>query len=102
MSAARHDPAIPVQAADIDRWHDETDVIVVGCGGAGACAALEAHAAGAGVTVLELASAPGGTTALAGGQVGSTGQSQDSTSVRQPVTGSDPTRRFSMRLEEGV
>ena len=36
-----------------DRWDAEADVIVVGFGGAGACAALEAKHNGASVLVLE-------------------------------------------------
>jgi 3-oxo-5alpha-steroid 4-dehydrogenase len=63
------DPCTPVQACEIASWYAETDVLVIGYGGAGACAALEAHAQGAHVTLLEAASAGGGTTALAGGQI---------------------------------
>jgi 3-oxo-5alpha-steroid 4-dehydrogenase len=66
---ARTDPCTVVDAANVERWHETRDVIVVGYGGAGACAALEANAAGAGVALLELASGSGGTTALAGGQI---------------------------------
>lgn len=64
-----YDPCEPVAAGEVDVWHDEADVIVVGFGGAGACAALEAAHAGGQVIVMELASASGGTTALAGGQI---------------------------------
>jgi succinate dehydrogenase/fumarate reductase flavoprotein subunit len=42
----------------------ETDVLVCGFGGAGACATLEARAAGASVILLERASGGGGSTAL--------------------------------------
>lgn len=42
----------------------ETDVLVCGYGGAGAAAALEASALGARVTILERASAGGGSTAM--------------------------------------
>ncbi len=63
------DAARPVPVSDIHEWYAETDVIVVGCGGAGASAAIEAREAGAEVMVLELASATGGTTALAGGLI---------------------------------
>jgi 3-oxo-5alpha-steroid 4-dehydrogenase len=43
------------------------DVVVVGFGMAGGCAAVEAAEAGASVLVLERAAVPGGTSALAGG-----------------------------------
>ena len=46
----------------------QTDVIVVGFGGAGACAALEARASGAEVVVLDRFSG-GGATAISGGVV---------------------------------
>ncbi|MFP6639205.1 MAG: FAD-binding protein, partial [Myxococcota bacterium] len=49
-------------------WDHETDVVVVGLGGAGACAAIEAHRAGAEVVVLERFSG-GGATAISGGVV---------------------------------
>ena len=42
----------------------ETDVLVCGFGGAGACATLEARAAGAEVMLLERSSGGGGSTAL--------------------------------------
>jgi 3-oxo-5alpha-steroid 4-dehydrogenase len=50
------------------RWDDEADVVVVGFGGAGACAALEAREQGASVLVLERFSG-GGATAISGGVV---------------------------------
>jgi succinate dehydrogenase/fumarate reductase flavoprotein subunit len=45
----------------------DIDVLVVGFGIAGGCAAVEAAAAGASVLVLERAAAAGGTSAMAGG-----------------------------------
>ena len=63
------DPCVPVEAREISQWHAETDVLVVGYGGAGACAALEAQSCGAEVILLEAASDGGGTTALSGGQI---------------------------------
>lgn len=66
------DKSTPCQARaehEIDTWHLHTDVAIVGCGGAGACAALEAADSGARVAVFEAASAPGGSTALSGGEV---------------------------------
>lgn len=48
---------------------DDVDVLVVGFGIAGACAAISAAEAGARVVVVERASAPGGSSALSGGEV---------------------------------
>ncbi|KKW64431.1 FAD-binding protein [Mycolicibacterium elephantis] len=56
-----------VDAADVTEWSDEVDVLVVGFGIAGGCAAVSAAAEGASVLVLEKAAAVGGTTAMAGG-----------------------------------
>ena len=47
-------------------WDRETDVLVIGCGGAGAAAALHAKDAGADVLVLEKGSITGGNTARCG------------------------------------
>ncbi len=56
-----------VDVRSIDEWHAECDVLVVGLGGAGSCAALEAARAGARTIVIERASGGGGTTALSTG-----------------------------------
>lgn len=56
-----------VNAADVTEWSDEADVVVIGFGIAGGCAAVSAAAAGAKVLVLEKAAAAGGTTSMAGG-----------------------------------
>lgn len=56
-----------VNAADVLSWSDEVDVLVIGFGIAGGCAAVSAAAAGANVMVLEKAAAAGGTSAMAGG-----------------------------------
>ncbi|MDP9182201.1 MAG: FAD-binding protein [Actinomycetota bacterium] len=56
-----------VSVADVTAWSDEVDVLVVGLGIAGGCAAVEAAATGARVLVLERAAVPGGTSAMAGG-----------------------------------
>ncbi len=53
--------------SEISSWDDACDVLVVGAGCAGACAALEAAASGADVLVLERAGGAGGTSALSGG-----------------------------------
>ncbi|OBI82616.1 FAD-binding protein [Mycobacterium sp. E740] len=56
-----------VAAADVTAWSDEADVVVIGFGIAGGCAAVSAAAAGARVLVLEKAADAGGTTSMAGG-----------------------------------
>ncbi len=61
------DPLERIDAADVESWDDEADVVVVGFGAAGACAALGAREAGADVLVLERASGVSGTTTLSTG-----------------------------------
>lgn len=56
-----------VKREDVSRWTHSTDVVVVGQGIAGSCAALEAKRAGASVLVLERASGGGGASALSSG-----------------------------------
>src|SRR5690606_3069604 len=52
--------ASPVLVDTVTHWARECDVLVVGAGVAGVCAALEAHRAGANVLVVERASGGGG------------------------------------------
>ncbi len=59
----------PCRLGQVPRWDIETDVLVVGFGAAGACAAIEAAGAGSGVTLLEATSGHGGTSALSGGEI---------------------------------
>jgi 3-oxo-5alpha-steroid 4-dehydrogenase len=61
------EPIPPLAVGDVDTWDDEADVVVVGLGCAGTCAAIEASEAGADVLALERAGAAGGTSALSGG-----------------------------------
>ncbi|OBJ48774.1 FAD-binding protein [Mycobacterium asiaticum] len=56
-----------VQADTVQSWSDEVDVLVLGFGIAGGCAAVSAAAGGARVLVAERAAAAGGTTSMAGG-----------------------------------
>ncbi len=49
-------------------WDEHTDVVVVGFGGAGACAALEAARSGASVLAVDRVTG-GGATAMSGGIV---------------------------------
>lgn len=61
------DTTRPLRLEAVPRWHDEADVLVVGHGGAGAAAALEAARAGADTLVVERMDRGGGTTALSTG-----------------------------------
>ena len=56
-----------IQTNDVQTWQGTADVIVIGFGIAGACAALEARRTGADVLVLERASGGGGASALSAG-----------------------------------
>ena len=56
-----------VRAAEVTEWSDRVDVVVIGFGIAGGCAAVSAAADGARVLVLEKAADAGGTTSMAGG-----------------------------------
>ncbi len=57
----------PGPAALPAKWDKEADVVVVGAGGAGMCAAIEARDAGAQVLVLEKANVARGCTGICGG-----------------------------------
>lgn len=61
-------PALEVSDASALDWSDSADVVVVGWGAAGACAALEARATGASVIVIDRFDG-GGASALSGGVV---------------------------------
>ncbi len=50
-------------------WDEQAEVVIVGMGSAGSCAAIEAADADASVLVLERASGPGGLTASAAGHL---------------------------------
>ncbi len=56
-----------LSAAAVPAWTDEADIVVVGMGIAGTCAAVEAREAGADVIVLERGSGVSGTTTNAAG-----------------------------------
>ncbi len=62
-------PSQPRNAASIDHWSDEFEVIVVGFGVAGGAAAIEAARAGAKTLILERATRGGGATALSEGTI---------------------------------
>jgi len=52
-----------------ETWDKEADIVIVGFGGAGAAAAIEAANTGAKVTILERMKAGGGSTAICGGLI---------------------------------
>jgi succinate dehydrogenase/fumarate reductase flavoprotein subunit len=62
-------PSQPRRLRDVSQWDRETDVAVVGFGGAGGCAAIEAADAGSSVIIFELASSGGGSTALSSAEI---------------------------------
>lgn len=62
-------PTHPRRVGSVDTWDIETDVAIVGFGGAGACAAIEAADAGAEVCLFEVAAAAGGSTALSSAEI---------------------------------
>lgn len=68
-SSSRTSPIHPRKLGEIGTWDIETDVAVVGFGGAGGCAAIEAADTGAEVIIFELASASGGSTALSSAEI---------------------------------
>src|SRR5580693_8770430 len=59
----------PASLTQVPRWDHEADIVVVGFGAAGACAALEAARSGARVLLIETAAGNGGTSALSGGEI---------------------------------
>ncbi len=62
------EPIEPIRADEV-RWTDETDVVVVGLGCAGACATIAAAESGLDVVALERTGAGGGTSAMSGGLI---------------------------------
>jgi len=67
--ASKATPSHPRRMRDVSHWDMETDVAIVGFGGAGGCAAIAAADGGAQVTIFELASASGGSTALSSAEI---------------------------------
>ncbi|HIY84666.1 FAD-dependent oxidoreductase [Rubneribacter sp.] len=63
---AQSDKAAQTGSGIPDSWDEETDVVVVGAGGAGSMAALEVDKAGSSVILLEANSVAGGATSICG------------------------------------
>jgi succinate dehydrogenase/fumarate reductase flavoprotein subunit len=64
-----YSPSHPCRFHEVAKWDIETDVLIVGFGAAGSCAAIEAATAGAKVTLIDAAAGSGGATALSGGDM---------------------------------
>lgn len=73
LAAAPLAAALPASAAifrkDIKSWYASVDVVIVGSGVAGTCAAIGAAGAGAKVLVLESLAKLGGSSAMSGGVI---------------------------------
>jgi urocanate reductase len=83
------------------QWGRETDIVIVGAGGAGIVAAIEARDAGASVTVFDKAPAVGGTTSLSGAVIQAAGtQFQQA----EGITGDTPEKHYQYWLQasEGI
>jgi succinate dehydrogenase/fumarate reductase flavoprotein subunit len=62
-------PSRACRLHEVPQWDIEADVLVVGFGASGACAAIEAATSGAKVVLFEAASGSGGASALSGGDM---------------------------------
>jgi len=67
--SAPYSASRPCPLSEVPSWDIEADVLIVGFGAAGASAAIEAAESGAKVTLFEVASGSGGTSAMAGGDI---------------------------------
>ncbi len=77
---------------EVEAFDLETDVLIAGFGGAGACAALEARAAGAEVMVLERGSEGGGSTRMSACEMYLGGQG--GTALQRELGFEDSTENF--------
>lgn len=59
----------PYPVADVATWDMETDIVIIGFGATGACAAIEAVQSGAEVKLFERNSGSGGASGLSGGEI---------------------------------
>lgn len=87
----------PFPAADVAAWDMETDVVIIGFGATGACAAIEARTAGADVILFERNSGSGGASGLSGGEIYLGGNG--GTSVQRAAGFEDTTEDFAAYLK---
>jgi 3-oxo-5alpha-steroid 4-dehydrogenase len=66
---AKTNPSQPRRMRDVQQWDRETDIAIVGFGGAGGCAAIGAADAGSTAIIFEVASQSGGSTALSSAEI---------------------------------
>ena len=66
---AKTNPSRARKLRDVQQWDRETDIAIVGFGGAGGCAAIEAAEAGSSAIIFEAASASGGSTAMSSAEI---------------------------------
>ena len=69
MTATQTTATRSLASRAVERWDEEADVVIVGVGGAGVCAAISARLAGASVLALERFGGAGGTTATSDGMM---------------------------------
>lgn len=81
------------------QWDNESDVVIVGAGGSGLAAAIEASTAGAAVLLLEKAEKAGGTTALCGGVIQSS--ATDYQKENTPFKEDTPEKHYQLWLKSG-
>lgn len=87
----------PLPVAQVPGWDGEADVVIIGFGAAGACAAIEARAAGADVLLFERNSGSGGASGLSGGEIYIGGNG--GTEVQQAAGFHDSTAAFTTYLK---
>lgn len=87
----------PYPVDKVAHWDFETDIVVIGFGAAGACASIEAAAAGAKVTLFERNSGSGGASGLSGGEIYLGGNG--GTDAQQAAGFSDSTEDFAAYLK---
>ncbi|MGI1659534.1 MAG: FAD-dependent oxidoreductase [Desulfitobacterium sp.] len=89
----------PAPPKDEMEWKKESDVVIVGAGGSGLVAAIEAITAGAKVLILEKAEKSGGTTAVCGGVIQAS--STDYQKANTPFKDDTPEKHFKLWLKAG-